>query len=229
MNSTELPAYIVLFALVSLAWLWFFSGKADRLRPATLIGVFVAGLLSGPIIGLLSGALQGALVASHTSGALFSREFLIQFLIVGPGEEIAKFLAVLAAGLRRLDFQTSTDGIVLGVAAALGFACGENVLYMLVYGPELTLPRLVLGNLGHAAFALFWGYALGAVLHEGAPLSLLLVGLTLAAFFHGSYNYLLGAGSGGGAMLAFALFAVLTGALFYALGAERERNRERRR
>ena len=56
------------------------------------------------------------------------------------------------------------------------------------------------------------------MLLEGAPLSLLVVGLTLAARFHGSDNYLLSV-SAGGALLAFALFAGLTGALFAALRA----------
>ena len=223
--------YIVVFALASVAWLLFFARLSDHLKAATLWMVFAAGLCSGPVAGLVS-----TMIESYSSygtranpAALFdASSFLLYFLIVGPVEELAKFLAVFFAGLRRPDFRTSNDGMILAIAAALGFACGENVLYMITYGPALTVPRLILGNLGHAAFAVFWGYALGASLHEPASPALIVAGLTIAALFHGAYNYLLGF-STPGALLAFALSGGLYVFMFQFLRHERQRNRKRPR
>ncbi|MEQ9367396.1 MAG: PrsW family glutamic-type intramembrane protease, partial [Leptospirales bacterium] len=143
--------YIVVFACVSVGWLLFFGRKSDHLRPATLWLVAGAGLLSGPLAGMATKLIESMTIADGAYGApdMFdTRGFLLYFLIVGPGEELAKFLAVFFAGLRRPDFRSSNDGIVLGIAAALGFACGENILYLLAFGAEQTIPRLVLGNLG---------------------------------------------------------------------------------
>lgn len=227
--------YIAFFAFVSVSWLLFFGRKSDHLKPATLWMVFGAGLLSGPLAGAASNLVESISIGSAAgrpisgAAALFDlRSFLLYFLIVGPFEEIAKFLAVFFAGLRRPDFRSSNDGIVLGIAAALGFACGENILYMLAFGPAQTIPRLILGNLGHAAFAVFWGYALGAVLHENAHPALIVAGLVIAAFFHGAYNYLLGF-STPGALLAFVLSGGLYAFMFQFLRGERDRNRKRPR
>ncbi|MCR9143055.1 MAG: PrsW family intramembrane metalloprotease [bacterium] len=232
--------YVLFFACVSAGWLLFFGRQSDHLRPATLWLVFGAGLLSGPVAGATSALVESLTIApnaysgaraagNYAAPAIFDLQaFLLYFLIVGPVEEIAKFLAVFFAGLRRSDFRTSNDGIVLGIAAALGFACGENILYLLAFGPGQTLPRLILGNLGHAAFAVFWGYALGAVLHENANAALIVAGLLIASLFHGAYNYLLGY-SMPGALLAFALSGALYSFMFRFLRGERNRNRGRPR
>jgi RsiW-degrading membrane proteinase PrsW (M82 family) len=227
MNATGYP---LLFALTSVAWLWYFGRQSDHLKPATLWMVFLAGLVSGPPAGLMTGIIESWSLSNGVARpeAFDLQSFLLYFFIVGPVEEAAKFLAVFFVALRRRDFRTSTDGIVLGIASALGFACGENLLYMLAFGPELTLPRLILGNLGHAAYAVFWGYALGAVLHENAPAVLIVVGLAVAALFHGTYNYLLGF-SLLGALLAFTLSGGLYLFMFRFLRAERSRNRGRPR
>ncbi len=229
--------YIAAFACASCAWLIYFGSRSDHLRPATLWLVFFAGLISGPPAGFASGFIReialdfpahGSYARGGTLAFFQPASFLLFFLIVGPLEELAKFLAVFFAALKRPDFRSSNDGIVLGIAAALGFACGENILYLLAYGPEATLPRLILGNLGHAAFAVFWGYALGAVLHENASPTLIVAGLGIAALSHGAYNYLLGF-SAPGAMLAFALSGALYAFMFRFLRGERERNRKRPR
>ena len=170
--------------------------------------VFGAGLIAGPPAGLLSHLIESNTLAGQGVAGFYLRDFFLYFLIVGPVEEGFKFLAVFLVALRRADFKTSSDGILLAIAGALGFAGGENVVYLYAYGLENTLPRLILGNLGHAAYGVYWGYALAVTLHEDAPFSLVIYGLILASLLHGVYNYLLSF-SIGGAMLAFTLSGIL--------------------
>lgn len=196
----------------------------QALRYSTLLIAFGAGLLSGPVAGAATELLLragGVTLGGAASGGTLS--FILYFLVVGPVEELVKFLAALPVTLRRRDFVNSSGGMLLAVSVALGFAGGENILYLMAFGPDLTLPRLILGNLGHAGFSVFWGYAYGVILHEEAPGTLLPAGLVLAALLHGMYDYLL-TFSMGGAILALSFSMVLYLFLFAFLRAERARN-----
>lgn len=217
--------YAVIYFAVSIFWVFFFIRMGGGLRAGTVWRVFVYGLLAGPLAGILSLSIQQAVLGGSTGNhGLPLEEFILYFAVVGPVEEGAKFLAVVLAALRRTDFRGSVEGILLGVIAALGFAGGENVLYMTSYGVAETLPRLILGNLGHAAYSVFWGYALGVVMHENAPFSLILSGLTIASLAHGAYNFFL-TRSIWGAMISLGLSALLFWFLFAFLRSEIVRRR----
>lgn len=213
--------YAAVYFAVSVLWVFLFSRMGGGVTPGTLWRTFLFGLMSGPVAGVLSHSIQRATLPAASSGDHLN-EFFLYFLVVGPVEEGLKFLAVVLAALRRTDFRSSVDGILLGIAAALGFAGGENVLYLFAFGLSDTLPRLILGNLGHAAYSVFWGYALGVVMHENAPFSLILTGLAIASLAHGAYNFLL-TRSFLGAMIAFALSAALFWFLFVFFRSEANR------
>ena len=182
-------SYLILYFLVSLGWLMYFSSKRIHLSASTIGSVFLAGAIVAPFAGLVTHNLKDALYLEGEGSML---AFITQFLLVGPIEEVFKFLAVFVAAHRKTDFTNSFDGILLAITAALGFAGIENALYLSVYGVFATLPRLLLGNLGHAAYSAFWGYALAVILCErGAPFTLLIAALFLSAILHGTYNFLL--------------------------------------
>ena len=190
--------YTVIYISITLAWLLLFGrgyhkiqhgknkGQSIRAPVLTLIPPFLARLLAGPLAGFISYSLESTF-ASSSGLANFWR----QFLIVGPVEEITKLFAFLATCLRRKDLQNTSDGVRMAITVALGFAGGENLLYMHVYGVENTLPRLFLGHAGHAGYSIFWGYAIAAVLVEGASFGLIPALLVLAAMLHGAYNFFL--------------------------------------
>ena len=182
--------YSLLYFLVSLGWLVFFSRKKISLNTKTILMAFLLGLLSAPFAGFAVHILQTNLIPSSQMHFSIS-EFAVQFFLVGPIEEGSKFLAVFLAAHRKNDFSNSYDGILLAISAALGFAGIENVLYLYAFGLDTTIPRLLLGNLGHAAYSMFWGYALGVVMHEQAAFSTLGIGLLMASLLHGAYNYFL--------------------------------------
>ena len=182
--------FALLYLIISLAWLFIFSSKSLSLKRNTILKAFFAGLVFAPIAGAITHLLDLTFLFEKKVGAGIS-EFFLQFFLVGPVEEFSKFFACFIAAHKKQDFSNSYDGILLAISAAIGFAGVENVLYLYAFGLELTLPRLVLGNLGHATYSMFWGYSLGVVMHEGAPFSTLRVGLLLASLLHGAYNYFL--------------------------------------
>jgi RsiW-degrading membrane proteinase PrsW (M82 family) len=210
------------FSVSVLILAWFARGRRNR---GTISLVFLAGLVSGPAAGAAEMLFaREFLTGPGISGAVV-KSAVFYMLGVGPIEEAAKFIAVFLAALRRSDFKNSSDGILLAIAAALGFAAGENVLYMFSYGPADTAARLFLGNFGHASFSVYWGYALGVVLHENARFSLVVEGLALAALLHGLYDFLLTLPSPGP---GFALLLAFTLIVFFLLFFKKEKDRHRK-
>jgi protease PrsW len=116
------------------------------------------------------------------------------FLVIGPCEEISKFLAVRLFVYRNKEFNEPLDGIIYAAAAALGFASLENVLYVIdwhtghVHWGTLGV-RSLLALPGHVIFSTTWGYALGRQKFDPKHRVWPMVGL--AALLHGLYDFLL--------------------------------------
>ena len=219
--------YALLYLLVSLLWLhsFRFFGGTVSIRGSYLL--FFIGALSGPIAGILEAVLISMLPLA-SSRAFNVDLFLLYFAIIGPVEELVKFAAVALVSMRRRDFTTSLDGLLLAIAASIGFAGGENLLYLASYGMEATLPRLILGNLGHAAFSVFWGYGLGVTLTENASVSILVAGFVIAALFHGAYDYFLNF-SIPIAVISMVISGILYLFMFQLLNVESKRHKQKKK
>lgn len=216
---------LAFFSVSILILAWFARERKDR---PTIALVFLAGLFSGPAAGLLEMLFAKEFLSSPGIQNTTAGSAVLYILGVGPIEEAAKFIAVFLAALRSSGFKNSSDGILLAVAASLGFAAGENVLYLFTFGPEDTAVRLILGNFGHASFSVYWGYALGVVLHENARFGLVVEGLALSALLHGLYDFLLtlpGPGPAFALLLAFALIGLFL--LFFKKEKDRHRKSSR--
>ena len=117
------------------------------------------------------------------------------FLVIGPCEELAKFLAVRLFVYRNKEFNEPLDGIIYAAAAALGFASLENVLYVIDWRSGFHIQwgalgiRSLLALPGHVIFATTWGYALGRQKFDPAYRVWPMV--MLAALLHGLYDFLL--------------------------------------
>jgi RsiW-degrading membrane proteinase PrsW (M82 family) len=123
------------------------------------------------------------------------------YLVVAPGEEVAKLAAVFAFAYWHDDFDTVVDGAVYGTVAGLGFATIENVSYILralvntgsplelvVVGSVVTGVRSIAGP-GHVIWTGIAGYYLGlAKFNDEYWLAITVKGLLIAALLHGTYN-----------------------------------------
>ena len=81
---------------------------------------------------------------------------------MGPFEELSRFIIFISlAGLFKL-IKESRDGILLAASVALGFALGENFLYVFDSGMYELLYRSFFGTLGHMTYSLIWGFSWAA-------------------------------------------------------------------
>ena len=174
----------------ALFWLIFFYRK-DKYATQPLswiVKIFLLGaLITIPIA-----------ICESIAGILIS-EFAIAVIVAPIVEECGKYFVVTRYVYTTSEFNEPVDGIMYAVAAALGFATIENILY--VFSIPLTeLPtlfavvigRAVLSVPGHALDSSIWGYSLGIAkfgLPRDAPK--IITGLAVAIVFHGLFNFLL--------------------------------------
>jgi RsiW-degrading membrane proteinase PrsW (M82 family) len=136
---------------------------------------------------------------------------LFYFLIVGPGEEAVKLLAVRLYAYGSDRFDAVIDGAVYGAMAGLGFAFIENALYigrvvgevggvglglgLIGIGGDITATRALAGP-GHVVYSSFAGYYLGlAKFNVGNRGPIVVKGLIIAALIHATYNATVGIAS----------------------------------
>ncbi|SEW16321.1 PrsW family intramembrane metalloprotease [Natrinema salifodinae] len=127
------------------------------------------------------------------------------YLVVGPVEETVKLLAVQVFAYRSESFNAVIDGAVYGAVAGLGFAAIENAIYIgrvvgeaepeasvLVTAGGIATVRALAGP-GHVIYSAIAGYYLGlAKFNRDNAGPIVLKGLLVAAFVHGTYNVTVG-------------------------------------
>jgi len=120
------------------------------------------------------------------------------FVLSGFVEELAKWVVLIAAVYHWEEFDEPLDGVVYGVAVALGFATLENFLFVTRLGLGVAWLRALFAVPAHALFGATMGYYAGrAKFDKGGKLwrdrALCLVA---PAVFHGCYDYALRRGMG---------------------------------
>ena len=86
--------------------------------------------------------------------------FINVFVSVGLVEEGFKWLAVKKIGYDNQEFDEIYDIIVYSVFVSLGFACVENVLFVIQSGFGTAIMRAITAVPGHTCFGVFMGYFL---------------------------------------------------------------------
>lgn len=134
------------------------------------------------------------------------------FLIAALCEEICKFLFLRFGSWRNPNFGYRFDGIVYGVAVALGFALLENVMYVMMGGVQVALMRGVLAVPLHAFCGVFMGIFFGAAkkaqIDGRSSLKYSLLALIVPMIIHGIYDTLAFMGTSW-ATIALLAFVVL--------------------
>lgn len=208
---------LIAAAVIPAIYLVKYIYKADRLEkepPKLIIKTVLFGVIStylAMIIELLGEKIMnGMYFKSQASMLLF--EF---FVIVGPAEELAKYLAFRFAVWKSPEFNCQFDAIVYSVSAALGFALWENIKYVFAYGFGTAFIRAVTAVPGHASFGVFMGIWAGVAKRQellGNKLAakiFMIIGWLSAALIHGLYDYLATIGSISGGNLTFIGFIIV--------------------
>jgi protease PrsW len=188
--------YLFLFTIglfPGILWLIYFLSR-DRLNPeppGLIMFTFVLGMIAFWVSSLLEHAgfgLMASVGLSDTPSPIWNL-LSTNLLIIGPVEELCKWLPVLLFAYFRPQFDEPLDGIIYGLASALGFAAVENIKYLESIGAQIILIRGALTNLGHAFFAGISCYGLGrAKFATRHRVALALGFLALASLAHGLYD-----------------------------------------
>jgi RsiW-degrading membrane proteinase PrsW (M82 family) len=128
-------------------------------------------------------------------GGLPARAF-DAFVLAALCEELPKWIAFLFI-YRWNELDEPLDGVVYGVALALGFATVENVLCVLRDGLGVGVLRALFAVPAHALFGAVMGFYFGRA-KFGAPVrtkararALLVFALAAAIALHGAYDFIL--------------------------------------
>ena len=153
-------AFVAVSALVpSLLLMWYFHRRDAFPEPQgvlwTTFGLGV--VITVPVIAVV-------LVLDRVAEALtdpFAYGFASAFLGAAIPEELFKLLVLWFYAARHLQFDEPMDGIVYGVAASLGFATLENVLYVAEGGVPVAILRALTAVPGHAFLGAIMGFCVG--------------------------------------------------------------------
>ena len=150
-----------LSAVLPVLLLLFFIYKKDKYQPEPLgkliwtffvgcLSVIPAGLMEAVIMPLGPGAEHFPVLSGLFNG----------YLVAGVSEELCKLLLLLWVIWRSPHFDEFFDGIVYAAYLSLGFACVENISYVLGGSDPMgtALMRGVLAVPAHFLFAVTMGY-----------------------------------------------------------------------
>lgn len=116
-------------------------------------------------------------------------------ILAGTVEELAKWLVFVLLIYRWSEFDEPLDGVVYGVALALGFATVENILCVVRDGLAIGVLRAVFAVPAHALFGAAMGFYMGAAKLGSARRSQKVLRLALAlavpVLFHSLYDFAL--------------------------------------
>ena len=218
-----MPVILALSAVVpALLLMWYFWRRDIYPEPPRVVwATFGLGVLVVlPVGGLGAWVLAGfAGVADPWAAGLGTA-----FLGAAIPEELGKFLILFYYCRRHSEFDEPMDGLVYGVAASMGFAALENLLYVWQGGLGVALIRALTAVPNHAVFGAIMGYYL--VLYHFLPTRrglYLTQALAVPIVLHGLYDFPLMVsdnlpeGHWAGPALWAAAFAILTAGLGFAL------------
>lgn len=116
------------------------------------LSVFASTLISGPLMKL------GLFVNQPSS---FAEALQTSFFGAAIPEESAKLLMLWLLLRHSPEFDERYDGMVYAAAVGLGFACLENLMYVVSAGAgwfQVSVTRAIFAVPGHFAFAIVMGY-----------------------------------------------------------------------
>lgn len=172
---------------------YFYKQDSLKKEPKGLIvKVFFLGVISTLpviVIEIILGEFNNLLQAQSIQFFAFKA-----FVVAAFSEELLKLLVVWIYPYKKAAFDEVMDGIVYAVTASLGFACLENVIYVINGGVITAIIRAFTAVPLHALAAGVMGYYIGEAkfaTDKKARIQFFTKGLILAIIIHGLYDFVL--------------------------------------
>ncbi len=205
--STFLLAAALLPAIVLLAFIYN-KDKAEKEPIGLVVRVFLFGAVAGPVAAIIENVAFGIFESMVPSGTLLL--VLEYFVGVAAVEEGVKY-AALNTIRKNPEFNYIFDAVVYAVAASLGFAALENILYVFDGGLEVALMRALFSVPGHCADGAVMGCFFGMARYyevigdTARSRRNYLLAFLLPVIEHGFYDAALSSENDGLALLALAV------------------------
>lgn len=208
-------------AVLPVAVLLWFIYRKDKLNPeplGKLVWAFVVGCLSVVPAMVMETVLGMMTPPTPILGGIYTG-----YVVAGLSEELCKLVLLMLVIWRSPHFDEYFDGIVYAVFVSMGFACVENVMYVMGSTEALSvaLMRGLLAVPAHFLFAVTMGYHLSLAKFDPRNRRRhLMHALLYPVLLHGTYDALLmvsdglgdsmlGMGLSGLLMVAFIVFDVM--------------------
>ena len=152
------------------------------------------------------------IIFKQLNGILILYHFLKAFIVAAFIEELIKLIIVKQFVYKNPHFDEVMDGIVYTIVASLGFACMENLIYVIDGGLEIALVRAFTAVPMHAVASGIMGYYIGKAKfseNKQQEKSLIYKGLWFAILIHGFYNFLLFASPETSFIIALGVFPLI--------------------
>lgn len=190
---------LALIPVIGLLVFIYFNDKNEKEPFGLLVALFFAGM--GTIVSalILEGIGEAIINAVFGAGTVFG-QIAMAMLVVGPAEELGKFLILRLITWKNKHFNYSYDAIVYAVFVSMGFAAFENVGYVFTTGFGTAIGRMFTAVPGHACFAVFMGFFYSKAKYaavtgkKGKSTSLLLLSFAIPSLIHGVYDAIIMAG-----------------------------------
>ena len=159
----EIILLLILSVLpVILIGLYIYKKDPDK-EPKKLLGqLFFGGVVSVIVVLIISGIIEVIIPEFAKDVGEFGQlgRFVYAMLGVALVEEVSKFIFVYKIVYKSKHFNNIYDMAVYSMFVALGFACIENIMYVIGTGFITGIARAFTAVPGHAVDGLFMGYYL---------------------------------------------------------------------
>ncbi len=200
----DISILLFLSILPVLLILLFIYSKDDAKEPIHLLLIFfTCGILSSFLVIQASDILSPILpFMNKLDGERTLLDIILYaFLGVALIEEICKWAMVYFIGYYHKEFEELYDIVVYAVFVSLGFACFENIFYILQLGNIKTaILRAISAVPGHACDAIFMGYYLSKAKvcrykrQESLEKHNIISSIVVPTILHGIYDFCLMSG-----------------------------------
>jgi protease PrsW len=184
-------ALVLLAVAPAIAIMWFIYHKDryEREPLRFLVLAFLVGVIS--VFPASYGADWMEMRVSDSVGT-WAETLVYAFIVIALSEELMKFLFLRFYMFRKDAFNEPIDGIVYGVMIGMGFACFENIFYVLDGGVKTALIRMFTAVPAHAVFGVVMGYYVGKAKYiPEKSASYTAKAFLVPYFLHGMYDFLL--------------------------------------
>lgn len=168
----------------------YFHDKYEKEPVGLLIANFLFGAIVSIIIVTLLYLFTGRFLPITDEYSIW-QQFIQAFVVVALSEEFSKYVIVKYFAQPKKAFNEPYDGIIYAVMVSMGFACTENILYVIQGGYGTAILRAFTAVPAHATFGVLMGYFMGLAKFSNNRVKLNIIGLFLAVLFHGAYDFFL--------------------------------------